>query len=141
LDKRQQSQGKESPKEALEDSPNGRSSVLLVDDDALIRMSTAQMLEELGHRVRDVTLAGDALAILRGDAEIDVLVVDVTLPDMNGVDMVKQASTFRSDLRVLFATGHNASMIDLDLSKINYVVLSKPYDTRQLAAALSKLGV
>lgn len=115
--------------------------MLLVDDDALIRMSTAQMLQDLGHRVRDVTLAGDALAILRGDTEIDVLIVDLSLPDMNGVDMVKQASTFRSDLRVLFATGHNASMIDLDFSKINYVVLSKPYDTQQLAAALSKLGV
>lgn len=140
MDKRQQSHGKAGPKEA-EDPANGRSSVLLVDDDALIRMSTAQMLQELGHRVRDVTLAGDALAILRGDAEIDVLVVDLTLPDMNGVEMVRQASAFRSDLRVLFATGHNANMIDLDLSKINYVVLSKPYDTQQLAAALSKLGV
>jgi DNA-binding NtrC family response regulator len=127
--------------EEAEDSASDRSSVLLVDDDALIRMSTAQMLQELGHRVRDATLAGDALAILRGSPEIDVLIVDVTLPDMNGVDLVKQASTFRRDLRVLFATGHNASMIDLDLSKINYVVLSKPYNTQQLAAALSKLGV
>jgi len=141
LDRREQPRGKEGDMEEAEDSATDRPAVLLVDDDALIRMSTAQMLQELGHRVRDATLAGDALTILRQNPEIDVLIVDVTLPDMNGVDLVKQASTFRRDLRVLFATGHNASTIDLDPSKINYAVLSKPYNTHQLAAALGKLGV
>ena len=71
---------------------------------------------------------------------IDVLVVDLALPDMNGAEMVAEACGLRDHLRVIFASGHNAQDIKLDAAKVKSVFLSKPYDIRQLAEALARLG-
>lgn len=127
---------------AQESDPNRKNSlsILLVDDDALIRMSTVEMLRDLGHRVQDVARGKDALASVIADPAIDILIVDLALPDMNGADLVAKASGLRQGLRVIFASGHSAKSIDLDPEKVRFVFLSKPYDTRQLSDALAKLA-
>jgi len=118
---------------------NGHS-ILLVDDDALIRMSTAGMLQDLGHRVQEAAHGREALDLLAENPSIDLLIVDISLPDMNGVDLVTEASRTRTGLRVIFASGHSPKAVDLDPAKVKSVFLSKPYDTRQLAAALARLS-
>jgi DNA-binding NtrC family response regulator len=129
-------------KEVRGRNPNRRSplSIVLVDDDALIRMSTVEMLQDLGHLVQDVARGRDALALLSGDAPIDVLIADLALSDMNGADLAAEDCNIRQDLRVVFASGHSKSMINLDPSRIKFVFLSKPYDARQLSEALAKLA-
>ncbi len=114
-------------------------SILLVDDDALIRMSTAGMLQDLGHSVQEAARGGDALDLLAENPSINLLIVDIALPDMNGVTLVGEASKKRADLRVIFASGHSPKAVDLDPQKVRFVFLSKPYDTRQLADALARL--
>ena len=113
-------------------------------DDALIRLATAEMLADLGHKVIEVARAGEALAAIlaavRDGTQIDVLVVDLTLPDMDGAEMVARASELRSGLRVIFASGRGIGPMSLDSSKVRYVSLPKPYDITQLAAALEKLS-
>ena len=120
-------------------SVNGLS-ILLVDDDALIRMSTAGMLQDLGHQVQEAARGGDALDLLAENPSINLLIVDIALPDMNGVALVTEASKKRTDLRVIFASGHSPKAVDLDPRKVRFVFLSKPYDTRQLADALARLS-
>ncbi len=120
-------------------SVNGLS-ILLVDDDALIRMSTAGMLQDLGHQVQEAARGGDALDLLAENPSINLLIVDIALPDMNGVALVTEASKKRTDLRVIFASGHSPKAVDLDPQKVRFVFLSKPYDTRQLADALARLS-
>lgn len=115
-------------------------SILLVDDDALIRMSTAGMLQDLGHSVQEAARGGDALDLLAENPSINMLIVDIALPDMNGVALVTEASRKRADLRVIFASGHSPKAVDLDPQKVRFVFLSKPYDSRQLADALSRLS-
>lgn len=115
-------------------------SIVLVDDDALIRMSTVEMLRDLGHHVQDVARGREALALLSGGSPIDVLIADLALPDMNGADLAAEACSIRQDLRVVFASGHSKSMINLDPGRFKFVFLSKPYDTRQLSEALAKLA-
>ena len=119
-------------------SMNGLS-ILLVDDDALIRMSTAGMLQDLGHTVQEAARGGDALDLLAENPSINMLIVDIALPDMNGVALVTEASRKRADLRVIFASGHSPKAVDIDPQKVRFVYLSKPYDTRQLADALARL--
>jgi signal transduction histidine kinase/CheY-like chemotaxis protein/CHASE3 domain sensor protein len=114
-------------------------SILLVDDDALIRMSTAGMLQDMGHSVLDAARGKEALDQLVENPAINLLIVDIALPDMNGVALVTEASKIRPNLRVIFASGHSPQAVDLDPAKIRFVFLSKPYDTRQLADALAKL--
>ena len=124
----------------MEESDMNGLSILLVDDDALIRMSTAGMLQDLGHSVHEAARGGDALDLLAENPSINLLMVDIALPDMNGVALVTEASKNRADLRVIFASGHSPKAVDLDPQKVRFVFLSKPYDTRQLADALARLS-
>ncbi len=111
--------------------------VVLVEDDALIRMATADMLAELGHEVREAATAAEAQqALASGPA--DVLLADISLPDMSGVALAADAVRRWPDLRVIFASGH-ADVPGLErypeLARAER--LPKPYDAAELARALA----
>jgi PAS domain S-box-containing protein len=110
--------------------------ILLVEDDALIRFSTAEMLAALGHSVEE---AGDGAAALetleKGD--FDVIVTDLALPGMSGEELAALAAKERPALRVVFATGYELSARAAGPDAVQgAVVLQKPYDERSIAAAL-----
>jgi signal transduction histidine kinase len=113
-----------------------RSTILVVDDDALISMSTADMLADLGHEVVEAVSGWQALDILRSGTHVDLLLTDFAMPGMTGADLVRAARELRPDLPVLIATGY-AEMPDDTGSDIPR--LAKPYQLRQLAAQLAKL--
>lgn len=111
-------------------------SILLCEDDALISMATADMLEDLGHTVIETGLARDALAML-DQAPVDILLTDVGLPDMPGTALVAQAREKRPDLPVIFATGHSrVEGVEMD---DRTVLVVKPYQPNHLAAAVAKI--
>jgi two-component SAPR family response regulator len=56
---------------------------------------------------------------------INLLIVDIVLPDMNGVALVKEASKTRADLRVIFASGHSPKAVDLD-PRVRFVFRPSP---------------
>ena len=105
-------------------------SVLLVDDEGLVRAGTAEMLRELGHQVTEAGGAADALAQL-GTSDIDVLLTDYTMPGMNGAELVSIARARRPDLKVLVITGYAGGDLELGLPH-----LAKPFRQSELAAAL-----
>ena len=80
-------------------------SVLLVEDDAIIRLSTSEMLSHLGHSVTEAVDGKEALELLDKD-RFDVIVADLALPDMSGDELAANAAMRRQDLRVIFATGY-----------------------------------
>jgi PAS domain S-box-containing protein len=108
--------------------------VLLVEDDDLIRSSTAEMLVDLGHTVIQAGDAKSALRALEGN-RIDILVIDVGLPDLSGVELARRASEYRPGMGVVFATGDEAVTAEQDLEKA--VLLVKPYAIKDLAHALA----
>ena len=110
--------------------------VLVVDDDALISMSTALMVEDLGHSVWEANSPGAALDILRDQQKIDLLITDFSMPKMNGAQLAKAARELRPDLPVLLATGYAdlPSGNNADLPRIG-----KPYQQEQLAAAIARV--
>ena len=110
--------------------------VLLCEDDALIRMATTEMLEDLGHQVIGTGTAQAALAALH-DHRVDVLMTDIGLPDMPGTKLAQQARTTQPDLWVIFATGH--AEIDGFSRDASTSVLPKPYDSASLAVMLRDL--
>jgi PAS domain S-box-containing protein len=115
---------------------NGKITVLVVDDDALIAMSTVGMLEDLGHEVLEAHSGDRALEILRDRRTIDLLVTDYSMPRMNGVQLATAARDIRPDLPVLLATGYAELPAGSghDLPRIG-----KPYRQNQLAAEIAKL--
>src|SRR3546814_3990832 len=72
--------------------------VLLVEDDPLVRLSTAGLIEDLGHEAHEAGDAGSALAYLERVDGIDILLTDVGLPDLSGSDLAVRARRLRPGL-------------------------------------------
>lgn len=80
--------------------------VLAVDDDALVLMNTTALLEDLGHRVIEASSAREALAILEGGGEIDLLITDHAMPQMTGAQLIAEVGQRWPALPVILATGY-----------------------------------
>jgi CheY-like chemotaxis protein len=80
--------------------------ILLLDDDTLLLRTTASLLTEAGHDVRDAQDATAALALLGGDHGFDLAIVDYSMPDMSGDEFAQAARARHPRLPVLFMTGY-----------------------------------
>ncbi|MDO1582519.1 hybrid sensor histidine kinase/response regulator [Rhizobium oryzicola] len=118
------------PQTATPSSSNSGIRVLLCEDEALIRISTADYLQDFGITVVEAGTGQEALQAIDG-AAIDILVTDVHLPDMNGLDLLNRMRETYKDLPVIFATGdlHLPGMEALDQAAL----VTKPYDYDLLA--------
>jgi len=106
--------------------------ILAVDDDALILMSTVDMLEDLGHAVVAADGGERALAQLDG-TKFDLLITDHAMPRMTGAQLVTEVRSRFPDMPVILATGY----ADLPAGLIADVMrLSKPFSQAELADAL-----
>jgi CheY-like chemotaxis protein len=115
--------------EASAPRPTGRLHILLVEDDPAVRMTTADLLADMGHEVRQAASAGQGLALMDG---IDLLISDVGLPDRDGREFVAEARRRRPDLRVIIASGRDRAGVDATA-----VWLEKPFNAAALRAAVS----
>jgi nitrogen-specific signal transduction histidine kinase len=120
----------------LMDEATEKITILVVDDDVLIAMSTVGMLEDLGHEVIEANSGARALEILRDNRPVDLLVTDYAMPRMNGVQLAAAAREIRPELPILLATGYAELPAGsaLDLPRIG-----KPYQRDQLAAEIVKV--
>jgi CheY-like chemotaxis protein/two-component sensor histidine kinase len=109
--------------------------ILVVDDDALIAMSTADMLRDLGHTVLEAESGAGALKILKEGSAIDILVTDQAMPGMRGSELAVEARALRPNLRVLLATGYS----DLRDGAADLPCIGKPYQQDELANAIARL--
>ncbi|MBY0336308.1 MAG: response regulator [Acetobacteraceae bacterium] len=114
--------------------------ILLLEDDAMVRDFATTALEEAGHRVLAAADGAAALALLDRHPDIALLFTDVVLgPEMNGREVADAARARRPDLPVLFTTGYTRNAIihhgrlDADVT-----LLSKPYTAAELAAAVAR---
>ncbi|HTR87209.1 MAG TPA: ATP-binding protein [Reyranella sp.] len=113
-----------------------RATLLFVDDDFLIGLSTASLLEDLGHNVIRASSGPDALEVLRSNRSIDLLITDYAMPGMTGLQLAEQARALRPELPILLATGYADVPV---ASQLELPRLSKPYQQRQLAEQVSTL--
>ncbi len=110
--------------------------VLLCEDEALIRISPADYLQDFGMTVVEAGNAKEALDAVDG-AAIDILVTDVHLPDMNGLDLLHRMRETHPTLPVIFATGDMHVPGSEGLHKAS--LITKPYDYDQLAKRIRDL--
>lgn len=88
------------------ETPRGRGeTILVVEDDATVRLILADVLHELGYQVMVASDARPAIPILQSDQKIDLMVSDVVLPHVNGRKLAEIARAARPGLKVLFVTG------------------------------------
>ncbi len=113
-----------------------RARILLVDDDMLISMSTVEMLEDLGHEVIEVNSGDSALAALKRDSGIDLMITDFSMPGMNGAQLAERALNMAPGLPIILATGYAEMPAG---TSINLPRLSKPYSQAQLQREIGRL--
>lgn len=129
--------------QVAEEAPraSGTETVLLVDDEPLIRMLAVEALEELGYTVIEADDGASALKILGSGRAIDLLITDVGLPGgLNGRQVADAARTARADLKVLFITGYaeNAVLNHGHLDQSMHV-LTKPFQLDEFARKVKVL--
>ncbi len=105
--------------------------VLLVEDETLVRMTTAEMLADLGHEVLEAATAEEALDQL--DGAVDLVITDIGLPGTDGLTLALTARQRAPALPVIVATGQ---LPPRDTN--GFVWLAKPYDDQTLQAALAE---
>jgi CheY-like chemotaxis protein len=125
--------------------PNPRNvskTVVLVDDEDLVRRLVARVLEREGYRVIALMTAEDALAILSSDEAIDLLLTDVTLPGMNGVELARLTLGQQPDLKLICMSGSGEEDMVTDLlarATGTTAFLSKPFSTVELVETVNRV--
>jgi PAS domain S-box-containing protein len=115
--------------------------VLVVDDEATVRMLVTEILHELGCVALEATDGPAGLKVLQSDVQIDLLICDVGLPGgLNGRQLVDAVRVKRPDLKVLFITGYaENTMIGKDQLEPGMHVLAKPFGMEALANRIKQL--
>ncbi|MBV9591486.1 MAG: response regulator, partial [Hyphomicrobiales bacterium] len=124
------------PPDVAEPQHGRRATILVVEDDPLIAMSTADMLEDLGHTVVEASSGKKALEILEGGQAVDMMMTDHAMPGMTGVELAKLVRRTHPTMPVLLVTGY------ADLPAAQKAILprlSKPYQQAQLRAEINRL--
>jgi len=113
--------------------------ILLVDDDEGVRVSFAALLKKRGYDVETRSSGIDALKILK-NSKFDIMLTDLKMPVMSGIELLKEARKIDGDLGVIIMTGYGeiASYLEaMDLGAVEY--LNKPVNTNDLEIIIKKL--
>jgi CheY-like chemotaxis protein len=113
--------------------------VLVVEDEALVRMLVVQTLEEAGFAVMEAAEAQGALEMLQSDRAIRLMITDVGLPGLNGRRLADAARAQRPDMKVLFMTGYADSTLLENVLPEGFGLITKPFDLEDLAARAQAL--
>jgi two-component system response regulator HydG len=112
--------------------------ILVVEDDAENRAAMVKVLEGGEYKVRETDNGQQALDLINED-EIDILVTDLRLPVMDGVELLKRAKAVEQDLEVIMITGHGTVEIAVEAIKEGaYDFITKPVKKAQLLRAVEK---
>ena len=121
--------------------PLGRGeTILIVDDNEILRSVMTEVVTELGYRVLDAADAKVAIEILQADHQIKLLVTDVGLPNMSGHQLAQVAHQLRPDLKVLFVTGYAENALVLrEIVDTELEMLIKPFTLAALGSKIQTL--
>jgi signal transduction histidine kinase/CheY-like chemotaxis protein len=126
------------PSAGQQAKPTGSETILMVEDDDMVRSYVESELKALGYRVIVTRNGPAALAILRGPEKIHLLFADIVMPGgMFGTELAKEAARLRPDVKILLTSGHTEHPVDATDGRGRTVrILNKPYRRHDLAAML-----
>ena len=113
--------------------------ILLAEDDDTMRQFLERELGKAGHEVFAVRDGREALPVL-AEGNFDVLVADIVMPEVDGIELARRAGAIMPELRILFITGFSAVALQRRGTRYPEAkVLSKPFHLRELVDAIGKL--
>lgn len=122
--------------------PNGHNEqILFVDDEEALTRLGRIMLQRVGYRVTAFTSVADALAAFRAKPDqFDLVITDLNMPVMNGLDFAHQLLQLRPSLPILLTTGYSAALTPERVRELGFRdLVSKPTDLRAMAETLQRV--
>ena len=118
----------------------GTETVLVVEDDELVRGMTRAMLEQMGYTVRVAETPAHALALMEeDDSVVDLLMTDVVMPGMNGKELRDRIAAIRPGIKALFMSGYTANVIvQHGVLDEGVHFIQKPFSMNELAQKIRK---
>jgi len=114
--------------------------VLVVDDEAPIRMAARRILESDGYKVLEAENGARAIELLTDDVAIDLLMADLEMPELTGEEMARRLRAQRHDLKVLYVSGYVDRLLnERPLLWEGEAFLEKPFTFEGLSQAVSLL--
>ena len=118
-------------------APSGTGAIILVvDDDALITLNTADILKDMGHTALEAYSAREALDLLAAHPDIALVITDYGMPVMNGGELAQAVRALRPGLAVLLVTGYAELPDD---AECDLPRLEKPFSQEELAQRVGEL--
>lgn len=117
-------------------------SILLAEDDTSLRTFLARALKKAGHDVVAIGDGAEALEIIR-NRDFDLLLSDIVMPGMDGIELSRHARRMRPDMRIMFITGFAAvALNEQNGAPEGAQILSKPFHLKDLVEQVNEfLGI
>ena len=112
--------------------------ILLAEDDESMRLYLARALGRVGYDVTAVDRGTAALPLLAGGG-FDLLLTDIVMPEMDGIELAQKAAEIAPEMRVMFITGFAAVALKAGKKTPDAKVLSKPFHLKDLVAEVDRL--
>jgi two-component system, cell cycle response regulator CpdR len=109
--------------------------ILLAEDDESMRVYLARALERSGYEVVAVATGTEAVPHIRSD----LLLTDIVMPEMDGIELAQHAASVAPDMRIMFITGFAAVTLRAGKAVPQAKVLSKPFHLRDLVLEVERM--
>ena len=104
--------------------------IIIVDDDPEVRVVVAEFLDDFGYRVLQAKGGAEALERLRQHPDVQMMITDIRMPDMSGIELADIATRQQPDLKVILISGYFVSQ------QVERRFLRKPFRMKELEAAV-----
>lgn len=133
----------EQPEKIASADLTGKGTVLLVEDEAPVRIFSARALRNKGYNVLEADNGESALAIVAEQGStIDIIITDVIMPGMNGPSMVEEIYKTYPDIKVIFISGYaEDAFVDTYGTERTFNFLPKPFTLKQLASKVKEVSM
>jgi len=112
--------------------------ILLAEDDSVMREYLTRALERAGYAVTAVDRGTSALPLVETE-KFDLLLTDIVMPEMDGIELAQKAAEIAPEMRVMFITGFAAVTLRAGAQVPQAKVLSKPFHLRDLVLEVDRL--
>jgi len=113
--------------------------ILLAEDDDAMRAYLARALERSGYSIVAVDRGTEALALVEAGGAFDLLLTDIVMPEMDGIELAQKVAVIAPEMRVMFITGFSAVSLRAGQALPQAKVLSKPFHLRDLVLEVDRL--
>lgn len=115
--------------------------IFVVDDERIVRVTIADDLKDAGYQVREFSSASSALQQLKeSDSSVDVIITDLKMPEMDGLEFLKRIKEINPDIYVLLMTAHGSIQTAVEAMKLGaFDYLAKPFSVDELLLVINRI--